>query len=65
MQRLLNGYESAVLDIRISFEGIDFETPACIRLVESAGGKPVLNVECCKRYPELDRRTWVRSFLPK
>ena len=55
MQRLLNGHESAVLDIRISFEGIDFETPACIRLVESAGGKPVLNVECCKRYPELDR----------
>ncbi|MCS2824566.1 DUF4099 domain-containing protein [Bacteroides ovatus] len=41
IQRLLNGHESAVLDIRISFEGIDFETPACIRLVESAGGKPV------------------------
>ncbi|MCS2823709.1 DUF4099 domain-containing protein [Bacteroides ovatus] len=39
IQRLLNGHESAVLDIRISFEGIDFETPACIRLVESAGGK--------------------------
>lgn len=55
MQRLLNDHESAILDIRISFEGIDFETPACIRLVGSAGGKPVLNVECCKRYPELDR----------
>ena len=41
--RLLNGHESAVLDIRTNFEGISFETPACIRLVESPDGKPVLN----------------------
>ena len=52
--RLLNGHESAVLDIRTNFEGISFETPACIRLVESPDGKPVLNIECCKQRPELD-----------
>lgn len=54
VQRLLDGKESAVLDIKTSFEGIGFETPACIRLVGTPDGKPVLNVECCKRYPELD-----------
>lgn len=51
--RLLNGHESAVLNIKTSFEGIDLETPACIRLVESADGKPVVNIECCKQRPEL------------
>lgn len=51
--RLLNGHESAVLDIKTSFEGISLETPACIRLVESSDGKPVLNIECCKQRPEL------------
>lgn len=51
--RLLNGHESAVLDIRTNFEGISFETPACIRLVESPDGKPVLNIECCRQRPEL------------
>lgn len=52
--RLLNGHESAVLDIKTCFEGIDLETPACIRLVESPGGRPVLNIECCKQRPEFD-----------
>ena len=52
--RLLNGHESAVLNIKTKFEGINFETPACIRLVESPDGKPVLNIECCKQRPELD-----------
>lgn len=51
--RLLNGHESAVLDIKTSFEGISLETPACIRLVESPDGKPVLNIECCRQRPEL------------
>ena len=51
--RLLNGHESAVLNIKTNFEGIKFETPACIRLVESPDGKPVLNIECCKQRPEL------------
>ena len=51
--RLLNGHESAVLNIKTKFEGINFETPACIRLVESPDGKPVLNIECCKQRPEL------------
>ena len=52
--RLLNGHESAVLNLKTNFEGIKFETPACIRLVESPDGKPVLNIECCKQRPELD-----------
>lgn len=61
--RLLNGHESAVLDIRTSFEGISFETPACIRLVESPDGKPVLNIECCKRYPDL--KEYMGTELPQ
>lgn len=52
--RLLNGHESAVLNLKTNFEGIKIETPACIRLVESPDGKPVLNIECCKQRPELD-----------
>ena len=43
-----------MLNIKTKFEGINFETPACIRLVESPDGKPVLNIECCKQRPELD-----------
>lgn len=61
--RLLNGHESAVLDIRTNFEGISFETPACIRLVESPDGKPVLNIECCKRYPDL--KEYMGTELPQ
>ena len=29
-QRLLNGQRAAVLNVRMPFEGIDFETPACV-----------------------------------
>lgn len=61
--RLLNGHESAVLDIRTDFEGISLETPACIRLVESPDGKPVLNIECCKQRPELGR--YMGTELPQ
>ena len=63
MARLLNGHESAVLDIRTGFEGISLETPACIRLVESPDGKPVLDIECCKQHPELGK--YMGTELPK
>lgn len=61
--RLLNGHESAVLNIKTNFEGIELETPACIRLVESSDGKPMLNIECCKQRPELNE--YMGTQLPQ
>ena len=52
--RLLNGHESAVLDIKTSFEGISFETPACIRLAGIIRpGSPCSTSSAASKRPEL------------
>ena len=64
-RRLLNGNESAVLTLKTVFEGIEFETPACIRLTENPDGTLRNNIECCKRYPELDTPYFNVEFTPE
>lgn len=65
VKRLLNGNESAVLTLKTVFEGIEFETPACIRLAERPDGTPENRIECCKRYPELDTPYFNVEFTPE
>lgn len=65
VKRLLNGNESAVLTLKIVFEGIEFETPACIRLAENPDGTLRNEIECCKRYPELDTPYFNVEFTPE
>lgn len=65
VRRLLNGNESAVLTLKTVFEGIEFETPACIRLTENPDGTLRNNIECCKRYPELDTPYFNVEFTPE
>lgn len=65
VKRLLNGNESAVLTLKTVFEGIEFETPACIRLTKNPDGTLRNNIECCKRYPELDTPYFNVEFTPE
>ena len=65
LRRLLNGNESAVLTLKTIIEGIEFETPACIRLAENPDGTLRNEIECCKRYPELDTPYFNVEFTPE
>ena len=65
VRRLLNGSESSVLTLKTVFEGMEFETPACIRLTENPDGTLRNNIECCKRYPELDTPYFNVEFSPE
>ena len=65
LKRLLNGNESAVLTLKTVIEGIEFETPACIRLAENPDGTLRNEIECCKRYPELDTPYFNVEFTPE
>ena len=65
LRRLLNGNESAVLTLKTVIEGIEFETPACIRLAENPDGTLRNEIECCKRYPELDTPYFNVEFTPE
>lgn len=44
---------------------IEFETPACIRLAENPDGTLRNEIECCKRYPELDTPYFNVEFTPE
>ena len=65
LRRLLNGNESAVLTLKTVIEGIEFETPACIRLAENPDGTLRNEIECCKRYPDLDTPYFNVEFTPE